>query len=134
MDYDAFSQTAYGDEAALRIHRYEEMFAEGNALYENLPKEEKDAFFQLVLMRIHAAYFTNLAYYYGDRSTLMHEQGSGGCAQTASALLQSCDVQRKMERHSEPGGLPAAACGDDAGLYTAFENRWKAVHARRCVE
>lgn len=44
MDHDAFSQTAYGDEAALRIHWYEEMFAEGNALYESLPAEEQDAF------------------------------------------------------------------------------------------
>lgn len=61
-------------------------------------------------------------------------KGGGGCAQTASVLLQSCDVRREVERHSEPGGLPAAACGDDAGLYAAFENRRKAVHARRCVE
>jgi len=81
MDYDAFSQTAYGDEAAVRIHRYEELFAQGNELYEKLPEEEKDAFFQLVLMRIHAAYFTNLAYYYGDRSTLMYERG---CMQAAA--------------------------------------------------
>lgn len=76
MDYDAFSQTAYGDEAALRIHRYEELFAQGNALYEALQEEERDAFFELVLMRIHAAYFTNLAYYYGDRSTLMYGRGN----------------------------------------------------------
>lgn len=76
MDYDAFSQTAYGDEAAVRIHRYEELFVQGNELYGKLPEEEKEAFFQLVLMRIHAAYFTNLAYYYGDRSTLMYERGN----------------------------------------------------------
>lgn len=76
MDYDAFSQTAYGDEAAVRIHRYEEMFAEGNALYGRLPAEERAAFFQMVLMRIHAAYFTSLSYYYGDRSTLMYDRGN----------------------------------------------------------
>lgn len=76
MDYDAFSQTAYGDEASVRIHKYEELFEEGNYLYEMLPREERDAFFQLVLMRIHVAYFTNLAYYYGDRSTLMYERGN----------------------------------------------------------
>lgn len=76
MDYDAFSQTAYGDEAAMRIHRYEALFARGNALYEKLPEEERDAFFQLVLMRIQAAYFTSLAYYYGDRSTLLYDRGN----------------------------------------------------------
>ncbi len=76
MDYDAFSQTAYGDEAVVRIHAYEELFQRGNALYESLSEAEKAAFFQLVLMRIHAAYFTNLAYYYGDRSTWMYDRGN----------------------------------------------------------
>lgn len=75
MDQNAFSQTAYGDEAVTRIHTYERLFEAGNRLYEGLPREERPAFFELVLMRIHAAYFTNLAYYYGDRSTLTNRQG-----------------------------------------------------------
>lgn len=75
MDTDAFSQTSYGDEAAVRIHRYEELFKRGNALYEKVQEKERDAFFQLVLFRIHAGYFTNLQYYYGDRSTLACNQG-----------------------------------------------------------
>ena len=99
MDYDAFSQTAYGDEAALRIHRYEEMFAEGNALYENLPKEEKDAFFQLVLMRIHAAYFTNLAYYYGDRSTLMYDRGNMQAAALYTGKSREAEDARRRLLH-----------------------------------
>ncbi|MCM1303990.1 MAG: glycosyl hydrolase 115 family protein [Lachnospiraceae bacterium] len=97
MDQDAFSQTAYGDEAAVRIHRYEELFNRGNALYETLPKEEKDAFFQLVLMRIHAAYFTNLAYYYGDRSTLMHERGNMQAAAFYTEKSREAeDARRKL--------------------------------------
>lgn len=97
MDADAFSQTAYGDEAVIRIHKYEALFEKGNALYEGLPREEKDAFFQLVLMRIHAGYFTNLAYYYGDRSTLCFEQGK----MQAAALYTECsrkaeEARRKM--------------------------------------
>ena len=44
MDYDAFSKTAYGDEAALRIHQYEKLFAKGNRLYEALPEDEQAAF------------------------------------------------------------------------------------------
>ena len=63
MDYDAFSQTAYGDEAVVRIHKYEELFTRGNAIYEALPEKEKDAFFQLVLMRIHAGYLSLIHIY-----------------------------------------------------------------------
>ncbi len=97
MDYDVFSQTAYGDEAAMRVHEYERLFEQGNDLYGKLPEEEKAAFFQMVLMRIHAAYFTNLAYYYGDRSTLAHERGE---MQAAARYVEKCreadDARRKM--------------------------------------
>lgn len=97
MDQNAFSQTAYGDEAVVRIHEYERLFAEGNRLYEGLPEEEKPAFFELVLMRIHAAYFTNLAYYYGDRSTLVNRQGK---VQAAALYVKKArlleDARRRM--------------------------------------
>lgn len=97
MDYDAFSQTAYGDEAAMRMRQYEELFERGNALYDRLPEEEKAAFFQLVLMRVHGACFTNLAYYYGDRSTLMYDRGN---MQAARLYVEKCreaeDARRRM--------------------------------------
>lgn len=97
MDYDAFSQTAYGDEAAVRIHWYEELFAQGNALYQTLPEEEKGAFFQLVLMRIHAAYFTNLSYYYGDRSTLMYGRGNmQAAAHYTEKSREAEDARRRL--------------------------------------
>ena len=97
MDYDAFSQTAYGDEAVVRIHAYERLFEQGNRIYGGLPEEEKAAFFQLVLMRIHAAYFTNLAYYYGDRSTLMCRQGKPRAAQHYVQKVRELeDARRRM--------------------------------------
>lgn len=99
MDYDAFSQTAYGDEAAMRIHRYEELFAQGNALYEELPEEERDAFFELVLMRVHAAYFTNLAYYYGDRSTLMYDRGNRQGARFYTEKSREAEDARRRLLH-----------------------------------
>ena len=96
MDYGAFSQTAYGDEAALRIHQYEKLFNKGNRLHESLPEDEKAAFFQLVLMRVHAAYFTNLAYYYGDRSTLMYDRGN---MQAAAYYTQKSREAEDARRH-----------------------------------
>lgn len=99
MDYDAFSQTAYGDEAAMRIHRYEALFARGNALYEKLPEEERDAFFQLVLMRIQAAYFTSLAYYYGDRSTLLYDRGNMQGARLYTEKSREAEDARRRLLH-----------------------------------
>ncbi len=99
MDYDAFSQTAYGDEAVIRIHEYERLFQEGNTLYENLPEEEKAAFFQLVLMRIHAAYFTNLSWYYGDRSTLMYDRGNMQAAALYAEKAREAEQARSQMLH-----------------------------------
>lgn len=99
MEYDAFSQTAYGDEAAMRLRRYESLFEEGNALYRGLPKEERDAFFQLVLMRIHAAYFTNLAYYFGDRSTLMYDRGNMQAAAFYTERSREAEDARRRLLH-----------------------------------
>ena len=97
MEADVFSQTAYGDEAAVRIHRYESLFEKGNSLYAGLPAEEKAAFYQLALMRIHAGYFTNLAYYYGDRSTLMYERGNmQAAALYTEKSRQFEDARRQM--------------------------------------
>ncbi|MDE7021704.1 MAG: glycosyl hydrolase 115 family protein, partial [Lachnospiraceae bacterium] len=97
MEADVFSQTAYGDEAAVRIHRYESLFEKGNALYAGLSAEEKAAFYQLALMRIHAGYFTNLAYYYGDRSTLMYERGNmQAAALYTEKSRQFEDARRQM--------------------------------------
>ena len=83
---DAFSQTAYGDEAAGRIHRYEEMFQKVNHIWKALPRQEQDAFFQMIAMKFHAAYFTNLMYYYADRSVLCMEQGKDAAAAKSMAF------------------------------------------------
>lgn len=97
MDCDAFSQTAYGDEAATRIHRYEAIFEQANRMYEQLPDIEKDAFFQLILMKIHAAYFTNCMYYYADRSNLCIEQGKMKAAKEYTERSLAFDhARRKM--------------------------------------
>ncbi len=95
MDEDAFSQTAYGDEAAVRIHRYEKILRKADEIYASLPGQEKDAFFQLVLMKIHAAYFTNCMYYYADRSNLCVGQGKFSAAISYVKKCRDYDLARQ---------------------------------------
>jgi len=95
MDIDAFSQTAYTDEAVSRIHRYEYMFKTGNRIYHSLPDNEKNAFFQLILMKIHAAYYTYAMYYYADRSHLCIDQGKIHSAADYTAKSLSFDHARR---------------------------------------
>lgn len=99
MDFDAFSQTAWGDEAAGRIHRYEEMFAVVNRIWKSLPEEEQDAFFQMIGMKVHAAYYTNLMYYYADRSNLCMAQGKKKAARKYTDLCREFDHARRSMLH-----------------------------------
>lgn len=97
MDTDAFSQTLHGDEAAERIHLYESMMKTGDRIWRELPPEEQDAFFELVLMKIHAAYDTACMFYYADRSFLCERRGNPrGAGVYADRSLAYERLRRRM--------------------------------------
>lgn len=75
MKEDAFSLDAYGDEWSDRINRLRACYDIGNRIYSSLPENEKAAFFQLILMKIHASYYINSEYYYADRSRKSFAEG-----------------------------------------------------------
>ena len=97
MEDDVFSQTAYGDEGAVRLHKLREIVRKADGIYRGLPEEEKDAFFQMVLLRIHAVWLTMCQYYFSDRSTLCHSQGK---MQAAALYVKETreyeDARRKL--------------------------------------
>lgn len=99
MEDDCFSQTAYGDEAAERMHRYEYLCEEIGKIYDVLREEEKDAFFQLVLMKVQAAYFTYGMYYYADRSRLCMRQGKASDAKRYTEQSHEFDMARQKMLH-----------------------------------
>jgi hypothetical protein len=94
-----FSQTAYGDEAGRRLMRLEEIWQRGNHIWRSLPEEEREAFFQLFLMKIHASYFTNLEYYCADRSILAYERGNMQAADFYTDLSVKMSAYRRRMLH-----------------------------------
>lgn len=95
MDSDVFSQTAYGDEATSRIVRYRELVSGADEVYASLPADERDAFYQMFLMKLHAAYYTNCMYYYADRSTLCTKRQEAQAAYKYAALCREYDDRRR---------------------------------------
>lgn len=97
MEDDVFAQTAWGDEGAVRLHKLEGMLHTADEIYGKLSAEEKDAFFQMVLLRIHAVWLTMCQYYFSDRSTLCHSQGK---MQAAALYVEETreyeDARRKL--------------------------------------
>ncbi len=67
MEDDVFSLD-YENEAAIRVNTLKYVFDELNKIYEALSAPEKDAFFELILMKVHASYYTNALYYFADSS------------------------------------------------------------------
>lgn len=97
MNTKVFSQTAYGDEAGRRLLKLEDIYRRGNKILMSLPVEERAGFFQLFLMKIHASYYTNLEYYYGDRSILSYKRGNMQAADYYVFLSQKMtDIKRCM--------------------------------------
>ncbi len=96
LEEDCFPLTAYGDEGSYRLQRYKALFDYANDVYGQLPENEKDAFFELVLMKIHAAYYSNAMFYYADRSNLCMKQGKGPAAQKYTILSLKFDKLRRQ--------------------------------------
>lgn len=96
MKSGIFSQTGYGDEAGRRLQKLEDIFRRGNAILNSLPQEEKAGFFQLFLMKIHASYYTNHEYYYGDRSVLSYDRGNMQAADRYTALSARMTEQKRQ--------------------------------------
>lgn len=80
MQSMVFAQSGYGDEAGERLCRIENVFKRANEIYGYLPDEEKEAFFQMFLFKIHASYYVNHAFYYADRSIISYDRGNNMAA------------------------------------------------------
>jgi len=97
LDNDIFSQTAYGDELATVVNHLKEIYDKANEIYETVADEEKAAFFQMVMLRIHAVYYTYSQYYYADRSKLCCKQGKMQAALVYTEYSRAFDdLRRKL--------------------------------------
>ena len=73
------------------LSRLSAVFDRANAIALSLSREEQDAFFQMILMKVHAAWYINASFYCADRSRLCYERGA---MQAADAYV---DFSREMD-------------------------------------
>lgn len=105
---NAFAQSGYGDEASRRVDALHDLFEEVVAIQEALPTDERDAFFQLVGIKIHLAYLVSAQFAYADRSTHAFDQGKAAAADHHLALSRVLDQHKRAAihhyNHSMSGG------------------------------
>ena len=99
MQSQKFSQTAYGNEAAARLGELKALYDQANERYCGLPKEEQAAFFEMILVKIQAAYFINASFYYADRSRLSWEYGAMQAAEKYLAFSREMDDNKRCMLH-----------------------------------
>ena len=93
---DVFAQEGYGDEAGRRLVRLKNLYDRGNKIWRSLPENEKDSFFALFLMKIHASFWSNAEYYFADRSRLCYDRGLDKAADRyidCSRVMMDCRRQ-----------------------------------------
>jgi hypothetical protein len=81
--YSWFSHDQHNDEAQLRLDRYADISRRAQAVYDHLPRERKDAFFQLVLYPVQCAALLNEKVIHADKSTHYAAQGRASAASYA---------------------------------------------------
>ncbi|HJC22489.1 MAG TPA: glycosyl hydrolase 115 family protein [Candidatus Eisenbergiella merdavium] len=90
-----FSQTSYGNEAARRLEELGKLVREGERIWEELPEQEREAFFELFLMKLQASFFINASFYYADRSCLCWERGAMRAADGCTEVSRRMDRKKK---------------------------------------
>jgi hypothetical protein len=95
----AFPQTGYGDEAARRLADLRRVYDDANEVLAALPDDERDAFFQLVSVKVHLAYLVNGQFVHADRSTLAHDQGKYAAADRHLELSRTFAAHKRAMLH-----------------------------------
>lgn len=99
MRSNVFSQTSDGDEAAARLLAMEALTRRCEAVWRALPDAERDAFYELMLMKLQASLFISASYYYADRSLLCYERGAMRGAEVYTAKSRAMDDLKRMLLH-----------------------------------
>ncbi|MCD7752665.1 MAG: glycosyl hydrolase 115 family protein [Lachnospiraceae bacterium] len=123
MEEDVFPQSGAVNEAAVRLNKLRGLYQRGNAIYESLPEEERAAFFELVLMKIHAAYYTEAMYYFADRSALLAGAEGIKAEQESAAADADYGIESGAAAESDTA-FPGKCCDNQEAaqcvVYTRF--------------
>lgn len=94
-----FAQTGYGDEASRRLAELHRLYRETNEILRELPDDEREAFIELVAVKIHLAYLVAGQFLHADRSALAHQQGKAAAADHHLALSRTFDAHKRALLH-----------------------------------
>ncbi|HWB83393.1 MAG TPA: glycosyl hydrolase 115 family protein [Bryobacteraceae bacterium] len=102
-----FTPVSYGDEAQLRLNKYARLDREAERIYADLPANQKDSFYELVLYPVRAAGLMNQKMLYADRSYLYAAQGrasTNDCARKVRTAFARIELETNTFNQAIAGG------------------------------
>ncbi len=97
--YDWFSITNYNDEAQKRVDEYDKLIRETDEVYDLLPVEKKDSFFQMVAYNVKGAGLQNKKVIYAQKSYAYGEQNRSSAAVYAAKAQQAENDIKELIKH-----------------------------------
>ena len=97
--YEWFSLTNYNDEAQIRVDDYDMLIDEVDAIYQSLPIELKDSFFQMVAYNVKGAGLQNKKVLYAQKSHGYAKQNRASSARYAAMAQQAENDIHQLINH-----------------------------------
>lgn len=107
LQYSWFSHDLHNDEAGRRLERYATIARRARAIYESLPKERADAFFQLVLYPVECASLMNEKIIRADLSMRHAADGRATAREHAFGARAAAERIIGLTQHYNEGLLTA---------------------------
>jgi len=101
--YDYFSIDNYNDEAQQRIDAYDKLMQDAEAIYDSLPTEMQDSYFQMVLYNVKGSALLNKKVIYAQKSFAYGEQKRASAAVYAAKAQQAENDIQAMIVHYNTG-------------------------------
>lgn len=105
LRYSWFSHEDYNDEAQQRLDRYADIARRAQVVYDQLPRDRKDAFFQLVLYPVQCAALMNEKVICADKSTRLAARGRASAADYARKARAAAARIVELSDHYNTGQL-----------------------------
>lgn len=108
MDKGKYNCVNYGDEGQKRVDQYAKLLEKADAVYNSLPADLKDAFYEMVLYPVRASYLTVKKFVYAEKSDLYKNQGRGVsvniCAEQSRAAYDTINADLSYYNNTLAGG------------------------------
>ncbi len=103
IKWDWFSLVNHSDEAQLRADAFEKLIKQVEALYDSLPVERKDSFYQTVLYNVKCAALHNMKVIYAQKSAVYGAEGRASAAEYALKARNAASEITKVINHYNTG-------------------------------